>query len=50
MWRAFTTGLILPGPLLYNDGTNGYDSGKANQEWNGRYYEIQMEWHNHARL
>jgi hypothetical protein len=31
----------------YNYGTNGWDAGKANQNWNGHFYEIQMEWDNH---
>jgi serine protease len=31
-------------------GTNGWNSGLAlaNQFWNGHYYELQMEWDNHA--
>ena len=31
----------------YNYGTNTYDSGKANQFWNGHYYEVQREFDNH---
>ena len=31
----------------YNYGTNSWDSGKANQMWNGRFYELQMEFNNH---
>lgn len=27
-----------------------YDSGKANQFWNGHYYDIQEEWDNHLNL
>ena len=32
----------------WNYGTNSYDSAKANQEWNLRYYELQMEFNNHT--
>ena len=31
----------------YNYGTNTYDSGKANQFWNGHFYEVQREFDNH---
>jgi hypothetical protein len=31
----------------YNYGTNTYDGGKANQFWNGHYYEVQREFDNH---
>ena len=31
----------------YIYGTNSYDSGLANQEWNGHFYEVQTEWDNH---
>ena len=31
----------------YNYGVNTYDGGKANQFWNGHYYEIQREFDNH---
>lgn len=31
----------------YNYGTNTYDGGKANQFWNGHYYELQREFDNH---
>jgi hypothetical protein len=31
----------------YNYGTNSYDSGLANQDWNGHVYELQTEWDNH---
>jgi hypothetical protein len=30
-------------------GTNTWDSAKANQMWNGRFYELQMEWDNHLK-
>lgn len=33
----------------YDYGTNTYDSGKANQYWNGRYFELQTEFDNHVR-
>lgn len=32
----------------WNYGTNGWDGGKANQFWNGHYYELQMMWDNHV--
>jgi hypothetical protein len=32
----------------FNYGTNTWDSGKANQMWNGHFYELQMEFDNHA--
>ena len=31
----------------YNYGTNTWDANKANQSWNGHFYEIQMEFDNH---
>jgi hypothetical protein len=31
----------------YNYGTNTWLSAKANQMWNGRFYELQMEYNNH---
>jgi hypothetical protein len=31
----------------YNYGTNTWLSGKANQMWNGRFYELQTEYNNH---
>ena len=31
----------------YNYGTNTWDSAKANQMWNGRFYELQMMFSNH---
>jgi hypothetical protein len=32
----------------YNYGTNTWDSGNANQFWSSHYYELQMEFDNHA--
>jgi hypothetical protein len=32
----------------YKYGSNTWDSSKANQMWNGRFYEIQMMYSNHA--
>jgi hypothetical protein len=32
----------------YNYGTNTWDSGKANQMWNGRFYELQQVFDNHV--
>ena len=32
----------------YNYGVNSWDSALANQMWNGRFYELQMEFDNHA--
>ncbi len=29
-------------------GTNTWDSGAANQMWNGYFFELQQEWSNHA--
>jgi hypothetical protein len=34
----------------YNYGTNSWDSAKANQMWNGRFYELQMEFDKHVHL
>ena len=31
----------------YSYGTNTWDAGKANEMWNGRFYELQMEYNNH---
>jgi hypothetical protein len=33
---------------LHNYGANTWDSAKANQMWNGRFYELQREYDNHA--
>jgi len=32
----------------YNYGTNTWDSSKANQMWNGHFYELQLEFDNHV--
>ncbi len=32
----------------YNYGTNTWDAGKANQMWNGTFYELQQEFNNHV--
>ncbi|HEX2591611.1 MAG TPA: hypothetical protein VHL34_08955 [Rhizomicrobium sp.] len=32
----------------YNYGKNHWNAGKANQKWNGEYFELQMEWNNHT--
>jgi hypothetical protein len=32
----------------FNYGPNTWDAGKANQSWNGHFYEVQMEYDNHA--
>jgi hypothetical protein len=32
----------------YNYGTNTWDAGLANQQWNGNFYELQQEFNNHA--
>jgi Phosphate-induced protein 1 conserved region len=32
----------------YNYATNSYDGALANQSWNGRFYELQQEYDNHA--
>jgi hypothetical protein len=32
----------------YDYGTNAWDSGNANQAWNGHFYELQTEFDNHA--
>lgn len=32
----------------YIYGANSWDSGLANQMWNGRFYELQEEWDNHT--
>ncbi|HZZ59720.1 MAG TPA: hypothetical protein VFE63_00905 [Roseiarcus sp.] len=45
----YTSGGSEIGDLCaWNYGTNAYDSGKANQQWNGRFYEIQMMYDNHT--
>jgi hypothetical protein len=31
----------------YNYGANTWDTGKANQSWNGHFYELQQEYDNH---
>jgi hypothetical protein len=32
----------------FNYGSNTWDGGKANQSWTGHFYEVQMEFDNHA--
>lgn len=32
----------------YNYGTNAWDSGEANEMWNGHFYELQKEFDNHV--
>jgi hypothetical protein len=45
----FTSGGSEIGDLCaWTYGTNTYDSAKANQQWNGRFYEIQMMYDNHT--
>jgi hypothetical protein len=45
----FTSGGSEIGDICaWNFGTNTYDSAKANQQWNGRFYEIQMMYDNHT--
>jgi hypothetical protein len=45
----FTAGGSEIGDLCaYNYGANTFDSSKANQWWNGHFYEIQMEYSNHT--
>lgn len=45
----FTAGGSEIGDLCaYNYGPNTFDSAKANQWWNGRFYELQTEYSNHV--
>lgn len=45
----FTAGGEEIGDLCaYNYGTNTWDSGNANQMWNGHFYELQQEYDNHT--
>jgi hypothetical protein len=45
----FTVGGSEIGDLCaYNYGANTFDSAKANQQWNGRFYELQTEYSNHV--
>jgi hypothetical protein len=32
----------------YNYGTNTWDGGLANEQWNGNFYEVQQQFDNHA--
>jgi hypothetical protein len=43
-----STGSEIGDICAWNYGTNTYDSNKANQLWNGRFYEIQMMYDNHT--
>jgi hypothetical protein len=45
----FTAGGLEIGDLCaYKYGSNSWDSGKANQMWNGNFYEVQQEYDNHT--
>jgi hypothetical protein len=45
----FTAGGSEIGDLCaYNYGPNTFDAAKANQWWNGRFYELQTEYSNHV--
>jgi hypothetical protein len=47
-WFTNTLGFENGDLCAYNYGANTFDSSKANQWWNGHFYEIQMEYSNHT--
>jgi hypothetical protein len=43
-----TSGSEIGDLCAYQYGTNGWDSAKANQMWNGAFFELQLEYDNHT--
>ena len=43
-----SAGLEIGDLCAYQYGNNDWKAGTANQMWNGNFYEIQMEYSNHA--
>jgi Phosphate-induced protein 1 conserved region len=46
-WYA-ANGMEIGDLCAWQFGTNTWDGGKANQSWNGNFYELQQEYDNHA--
>jgi hypothetical protein len=42
-----STGEEIGDLCAFNYGVNTWDRGKANQSWNGHFYELQQEYDNH---
>jgi hypothetical protein len=47
-WWDTSNGEEIGDLCAWTFGTNGYDSGKANQSWFGRFYDLQLEYDNHS--
>jgi hypothetical protein len=46
-WWDSANGEEIGDLCAWTFGTNSYDAGKANQDWNGRFYELQQEYDNY---
>jgi len=47
-WWDTSNGEEIGDLCAWTFGTNTWDSAKANQMWNGRFYELQLEYDNHT--
>src|SRR5271157_4923981 len=47
-WWDTSNGEEIGDLCAWTFGTNTWDSAKANQMWNGRFYELQLEYDNHV--
>ena len=47
-WWDSGNGAEIGDLCAWSFGTNGWDGGLANQMWNGRFYDLQLEYDNHT--